>query len=159
MINVAIRPERIAGFLIGQLAVFTAHAALPIRMLDNLPYVPVQIEYQTFLMMLDLGADDRLKLPHKVATVIRISPLADASHQWDAMGHAIEERRFRIPSLRIGNVTFRKVESCEERFAPDYGPPDKTRGHIGLGLLRDYKIVLDYRINQMWLLAKNAPAA
>jgi len=151
------RSTQIASFLLGQFLAIAAQAAIPLRMVDNLPYIPVQIEHKTFYLMLDLGADDRIKLTSKAVAIIRVNPIAETAHHTDAMGHGIDERQFRIPSLRIGAVTFRNVESGEERFAPDYGPPDKTRGHVGLGLLRDYKIVLDYRNDQMWLFVKDAP--
>jgi hypothetical protein len=141
------------------LAVLAAQAAIPIRLVDNLPFIPVQIEHKTFLMMLDLGAEDLIKLAPKAVAQVRVTPIAGTYHARDAMGHDIVQRQFRIPSLRVGTVTFRNVESGEERFAPDYGPPNKMRGHIGLGLLRDYRIVLDYRSNQMWLLAKDAPTS
>jgi hypothetical protein len=134
-----------------------APVSIPIELIDNLPYIPVQIGGKTVSMMLDLGADDGIQLAPGAAAQVDVVPMEGAHHFVDAKGNALNVSQFRIPTLRIGNATFKDVQSGEERFAPGYGPPDRSRGHVGSGLLRDYAVVLDYRARLMWLIPAAAP--
>ena len=149
------------GTTFGLTAVFTlsvAQAAIPLKIVDKLPYIPVQIDGKTFLMLLDLGADDTVAMAPKTLSAVHLESVAGANRHTNTKGEVIVETRLRIPELRIGMVTFTQVEASEQRFAPDYHPPDVSRGHIGLGLLKDYKIALDYRHGKMWLIDSRSPA-
>jgi hypothetical protein len=135
-----------------------AQSAIPLKIVDKLPYIPVQIEGKIFLMMLDLGADDNVSLAPQTIRTIHLEQTEGSYRHFDAKGNVIEARRLRIPELRIGGMIFKNVDADEQQFALDYHPPDVSRGHVGLGLLRDYKIALDYGRRQMWLIANDSGA-
>jgi hypothetical protein len=125
---------------------------IPIELRQRLPNVDVLISGQRFKLFLDLGGFHAIGLTS--------AELGRADVQWIDSPHTLmnsadnmfESRRFIAPDVAIGGVSFGDLEGGEFLFDDTLAPPDRN-GYIGMGLLGQFLVVLDYPARRVRLYA------
>lgn len=106
---------------------------------------PVQAEFE-----IDTGCDSGICLGHDFITANRL--LAESETRAGAkvgVGGGAQTRSGHLPQLQIGKL---KVEKPQTDFFLEGSPADKPlAGHIGIGVLKDFKLIFDYSRRQMIL--------
>jgi hypothetical protein len=116
---------------------------LPIELRHRLPTVEVLVSGQPFKLFLDLGGFHAISLTTAELARARVR-FHDSSHEFmNSAGTMFESRRFIAPNVVIGGVSFGDLEGGEFLFDGAVAPPDNN-GYIGMGLLGQYLVVLDY---------------
>lgn len=118
-------------------------ADIPIELRQRLPNVDVLISDQRFKLFLDLGGFHAISLT--TAELARADvQLLDGPHEFmNSAGKMFESRRFTAPRVAMGGVSFGELEGGEFVFDQALAPPDGN-GYIGIGLLGQFLVVLDY---------------
>lgn len=114
--------------------------------------VPVQLE-------IDTGCDSCLCLGRDFADAHGLLPTnAPWSGARSGIGGGTRTRAGRVPQLRFGKLSLASVRA---NFFLDGSPVEAPlAGHVGLELLRDYRVVFDYSRSRMILeTLREAPAA
>jgi hypothetical protein len=125
----------------------------------NLPLVTVKIGTQQLPLMFDLGGNGQLALSPAALQGLQVEPLA-SDEQWvDASGRRIEAKRFRVAELQVGPLIFHNVIGYEDIDAPGYRKSPAGVGHFGAPLLKGFKVLLDYKRQEMFLIPVNSSYA
>jgi hypothetical protein len=116
---------------------------IPIELRQRLPNIDVMISGQRFKLFLDLGGFHAMSLT--TAELGRVDvQWHDSPHEFmNSAGKMFESRRFTVASVAIGGVSFGELEGGEFVFDEALAPPDRN-GYIGMGLLGQFLVVLDY---------------
>jgi hypothetical protein len=122
---------------------------VPFRFKGDIPVVraaigvegkdPVEAEFE-----IDTGCDSGLCLG---ASFVNKNQLLDAAKQRDSeksgIGGTVETKSGHVASLRLGNLEIREPQTD---FFQKGSPVDEPlAGHIGMGTLRGFRIIFDYR--------------
>ncbi len=124
---------------------------VPLTFRDRQPFIPVRTAGHSFLLQLDLGADDDLGLTAAALRAVRLESVAGTSRHQDIKGHLIQERRFQVPELQIGGLILHDVQGTEQMDDPSFHRPLGWEGHIGQNLLKAYAVAVDYRAKRLTL--------
>jgi hypothetical protein len=116
---------------------------IPIELRQRLPNVDVLISGQRFKLFLDLGGFHAISLTTAELGRVEVRFL-DSPHEFmNSAGRMFESRRFTAASVAIGGLSFGELEGGEFVFDDALAPPDRN-GYIGMGLLGQFLVVLDY---------------
>jgi len=107
---------------------------------------PLQARYE-----IDSGCDGTLCLGHSFVKANRLDELPARNHAGSrtGVGGSVETQEGRLPLFQLGN---RQLANLAANFFRDGSPVDADlAGHIGLGVLRQFKVIFDYSRRQMIL--------
>ena len=136
--------------LVGSSAMSQPAVVVPFEIVRNFPVVQVQIGDQLVPLLFDLGADD-VALSTDVARSLQVQLLAETYTLLDVYGKKIEGHKFVIPRMEIGSLEFHDVKGTEFAKAP------VGSGHIGVELVKAFRLVLNYKEKTMTLIAPDEP--
>src|SRR5579862_907719 len=80
---------------------------------SELPLVKVEIEGNTYSLLVDLGFNAQLTLQKSILEKIRKKPYGTVQFI-DVLGNDYESQKYLIPEIKIGNITFAEVIVEEE---------------------------------------------
>jgi hypothetical protein len=120
---------------------------------SNFPLVTITIGNKQLPVMFDMGGNGQLALSAQALQGLQVEALPPADQWVDASGKKIEAKRFRVPKLQIGTAVFQDVIGYEDVEAPGYRKSPAGVGHFGAPMLRGYKVVLDYKRQEMDLVS------
>jgi hypothetical protein len=116
---------------------------LPIELRHRLPTVDVLVSGQPLKLFLDLGGFHAISLTTAELGRSNVRFLESPHEFMNSAGTMFESRRFVAPNVVIGGVSFGDLEGGEFLFDDAVAPPDGN-GYIGMGLLGQFLVVLDY---------------
>lgn len=116
---------------------------LPIELRYRLPTVDVLVSGQPFKLFLDLGGFHAISLTTAELSRSNVRFLESPHEFMNSAGTIFESRRFVAPNVVIGGVSFGDLEGGEFLFNDAVAPPERN-GYIGIGLLGQFLVVLDY---------------
>ncbi len=133
----------------------------------NLPVINIQIEEDSYSLVLDLGAGNHMSLDDEILQKIQKRPYGVVRFK-DLKGNNYKSENYLIPQIKIGNVRFAEVLAQSEndafnhntilrrgqhlssqmgsigRALPSGQPPHQKMGSIGRPLLKRYNLLLDF---------------
>lgn len=120
-------------------------AELELDIRDRLSYVTVPVAGVPLRLMVDLGGFAAIALTTDELARVTVTPRDGKIVSLNAAGEKVAARRFSVPSLAMGALPMNDVDGIELVYSgtPGTTPPERN-GYIGLGLLRDYLVVVDY---------------
>lgn len=127
---------------------------VPLRVLDNEALIDIEIQGRTVAVTFDTGGFQAIALPPEFLKILQLDHSNEVSTYYDAKGNKLSAGTFIIPNLKIGELEFHDVRGTEAIYDPAYLPP--TVGHIGLPLLREYVVRLDYENRVLQLIKPNS---
>lgn len=116
---------------------------IPIELRQRLPNVEVLISGQRFKLFLDLGGFHAISLTTAELDRARVQWVDNPDTFFNSAGKMFESRRFTVPNVVIGGASFGELEGGELLFDDALVSPDRN-GYIGMGLLGQFLVVLDY---------------
>ena len=116
---------------------------IPIELRHRLPNIDVLISGRRFKLFLDLGGFHAISLTPAELDRADVQVLDGPHTLMNSAGKMFEARRFIVPNVVIGGVSFSDQEGGEFLFDEALAPPDRN-GYIGMGLLGQFLVVLDY---------------
>jgi hypothetical protein len=123
---------------------------VPFEFVGNTPVIQVEIGNQRMPLLFDLGADD-IALSSDAMRSVQVQILAETYSLLDVYGSKIEGHKFLLPRMSIGSLEFRDVKGTEYVKAPI------GSGHFGLELVKTFRLVLDYKAQQMTFIPLDEP--
>jgi len=143
----------IAGLLVAGATAYGAPTqspvTVPIELVNNFPVLKISVGDQAVAVMFDLGGSDEIVLTSEALRSLNVERLTETYTWVDAMGNRLESQKLRIPEIRIGSLTFRDVTGHEDAEAATYRKTPGGAGYIGPGLVRSFKLVVDYGMRSM----------
>lgn len=130
----------------GQIISFRFHEEIPVvKASIVLPNQSLEHEYE-----IDTGCDSGLCLGAKfVRDNNLLENLQTRTGEKFGIGGSVETQMGAIPVLRLGNLNIEKPQT--DFFQTGSPVDDPMAGHIGMGLLHRYKVILDYSRKQLIL--------
>jgi hypothetical protein len=120
--------------------------AVPISLRGNSPIVMVGIDGHDVPLIFDSGSSATVSLSQAVLDLVHATPTGETSRGMDAKGNVITYPKYRIPRIQIGEAVFLDVVAERDVHDPSYQATDLgQQGFLGTGLLKPYRVVLDYR--------------
>jgi hypothetical protein len=116
---------------------------IPIELRQRLPNVEVRISGQRFKLFLDLGGFHAVSLTRVELGRADVHWVESPHTFMNSAGKMFESRQFIAPNVVIGGASFGDLEGGEFLFDDALAPPDRN-GYIGMGLLGQFLVVLDY---------------
>jgi hypothetical protein len=116
---------------------------IPIELRQRLPNVEVLISGQRFKLFLDLGGFHAISLTTTELDRAHVQLVDNPDTFFNSAGRMFESRRFTAPDVVIGGASFGELDGGELLFDDALAPPDRN-GYIGMGLLGQFLVVLDY---------------
>lgn len=107
---------------------------------------PLRARYE-----IDSGCDGALCLGHEFVKTNRLDEAV--AHKRESsrrgVGGSVDTHETRLPQFQLGD---RKLDNVEANFFREGSPvDDDLAGHIGMGVLREFKVILDYSRRRMIL--------
>ncbi len=120
---------------------------LPITYTSKIPVVTAQVGDTTGSFVLDMGNNSDLIVHPAFATATGLDKLAIDSSQSAKMGGvggSITMNRIAIPTFVVGTVTVTNQPAHTTSQSIAITAREEIAGNIGMGFLRNYRLVLDY---------------
>lgn len=129
---------------------------IPLRFERGMPYLTIQAQGKEIELDLDTGANMvTFGLTGKDLEGMNYKEVGGPVGTVMIYGSATY-RRFVLPEARLGSLVYRGV-LCDKALT--FAPRRARRGHMGITLLRDFGVLLDYRASKMTLYRRGlAPA-
>ena len=135
-----------------------APVVLPLRFERGLPLVKARVGEVDTELMIDLGGAFAVTLKPDVVSRARCRQTGDVRRFRNARGDLLTSREILISELRLSSLALRDVTGQEQVHAFGFAPPVDT-GTIGLGLLREFRLLIDYGRGELVLTDRRCPAA
>lgn len=120
---------------------------LPLKLAGHFPIVMAKVDGLDVPLIFGTGDSLAVVLQQSVIDHIKAAPAPpDATSMGlDVKGNLLHVQKFRVSRLQLGDVVFTDVIANLDVHAPNNQLPDVgQKGLLGTGLLKPYKVVLDY---------------
>ena len=135
-----------------------APVVLPLRFEHGLPLVAARVGEVDTELMVDLGGAFTVTLKPDVGAQARCRQTGDVRRFRNARGDLLTSREILVSELRLSSLALRDVTGYEQAHASGFAPPVDT-GTIGLGLLREFRLLIDYSRDELSLTDRRCPAS
>lgn len=132
---------------------------LPLKLTGHFPIVMAKVDGMDVPLILGTGDSPAVVLQQSVLDHIKAAPAPpDATSMGlDVKGNLLHFQKFRVSRVQLGDAVFTDVIAQLDVHAPNNQLPDVgQKGLLGTGLLKPYKVVLDYRHLTMTLVPGGA---
>jgi hypothetical protein len=132
---------------------------LPLKLAGHFPIVMAKVDGLDVPLIFGTGDSPAVVLQQSVLDHIKAAsaPPDATSMGLDVKGNLLHFRKFRVSHLQLGDAAFTDVIAQLDVHAPNNQLPDVgQKGLLGTGLLKPYKVVLDYRHLTMTLVPAGA---
>jgi len=135
----------------------TCSGTLPLTFKSGLPVGTIEIDAVPVELLIDTGGFDTVSLGTSVLDGVK--PLFSGKTRKFANGRGdkFKAREYRLAGVAVGPHVFGDVAGTEYLFAPDL-PPPVPAGYVGLGLLRQFHLTVDYAHAELGLVDRRCPA-
>lgn len=118
---------------------------LPIKMIDGLPTVSVQINGNgPYQVGIDTGAAGYLRVTPELAKMLKLDPIGEALASDPSGKNPSRVRLFQVASLKLGGIDFSKVPTIA-LSTTRIG----IQGVLGISFFRDLLLTLDYGASRL----------
>jgi len=125
---------------------------VPLKLSEHLAIVVAKIDGTDVPLLLDSGDQSPLALRQSVLDQVRAVPTSQSFTGQDVKG-TFEAPKYRVSDVQIGRASFRDILARAEIHSPANRPVELGQeGILGTGLLKSYKVVIDYPHQTMTLL-------
>jgi len=129
---------------------------VPIKLLGNSAFVSVNIDGNDVPLIFDSGSSGSIALTQAAIDRVKAQPIGETSRAMDAKGNVLQYPKFKIHRIQIGAAVFNDVIGELDVHDPSYQATQLgQQGFLGTGLLKKYKVVLDYRHRRMMLVTSD----
>ncbi len=128
----------------------TCSGSVPLRLTHGLPVANIDIQETPVDLLLDLGGFETVSLTAQALDQVRPAFTGKTRRFENARGDRLVAREYRLSRVALGPHVFTDVVGSEHAFAPDLAPPIEA-GYLGLGLLRQFHLTIDYGRGELGL--------
>ncbi len=116
---------------------------------NNLPFIEINVEDQKLKMLLDTGARNEVLVVEKdkITNLKNLAEFPVKFKSYDITGKMYLAKKYILPVLRIGDISFFKVRVSEDTnwgLSTGDKASIKKDGVVGLELFNDKAIIIDY---------------
>lgn len=130
-------------------------SVIPIKIEDNLSYIEVTVDTTKIMLHVDIGdSDNNIRLSPALINRLNVKYTGKYISFGNLVGDKLKAKEFIIQNLSIGDFQFSNIKGFEAIYAKDFAPPNKD-GTIGLALLRQFKVIIDYKGSSIILSRNN----
>src|ERR1700692_2047578 len=122
----------------------------------NQPVLIAKINDIETSLSFDLGDSTPLSLQQSALDTLGAVPTGESIQQQGIDG-VFTVPTYKVPRLQIGNAVFTDVTAKLDGPQGTYLPSALVRGTLGSGLLKSYRVVIDYGQRRMTLLSRETP--
>jgi len=135
-----------------------ARTVVPLRIEGNLPVVQAAVGGRSVSLLLDLGGFDTVALRAGVLDDLDVT-YSGATRRWSDAGGAIHRSRaYRLPVVELGALRLEDVPGHDLPASAEL-PVEGIDGYLGLGLLRAFRVIVDYPRGRLVLARGDAALA
>jgi predicted aspartyl protease len=120
-----------------------------------MPWVDAKIGGRPVRLLLDLGGFDAVALIPEELKELQVAWTGRSRTTFSAMGDAAQAREYVLPEVEIGGIVFTDVKGFEDLLHGKNRSVSRS-GYLGLGLLRRFRIVIDYPARRLVLIWPDA---
>jgi predicted aspartyl protease len=128
---------------------------VPIHLEGGMPWVDATIGGRPVRLLLDLGGFDAVALIPDELKKIEVTWTGESRITF-SLGESAKAREYVLPEVELGGVVFSDVTGHEDLLHDKNRKIDRP-GYLGLGLLRRFRVVIDYPARQLVLIWPDAP--
>ncbi len=116
---------------------------VPLVLEDGMAWVDAKVGGRTVRLLLDLGGFDSVALAPEAIKDLPVTWTGRTRTTFSAMGEKAQAREYLLSGFDLGGIVFPEVRGFEDLLQ---GPQRAVArsGYVGLGLLRRFRIVIDY---------------
>jgi len=129
---------------------------VPLTLEGGMPWVEAKIGGRPVRLLLDLGGFDAVALIPDELKEIQVTWTGKSRTTFSAMGEAATAREYVLPEVELGGILFPEVKGYEDLLHGKNRAVARA-GYLGLGILRRFRIVIDYPARQLVLIWPDAP--
>ena len=129
---------------------------VPLTLEGGMPWVDAKIGGRPVRLLLDLGGFDAVALIPDELKEIQVTWTGKSKTTFSAMGEAARAREYVLPEVELGGILFPDVKGYEDLLHGKNRSVSRV-GYLGLGLLRRFRVVIDYPARQLVLIWPDAP--
>lgn len=134
-----------------------AITSVPLTLRDNSALLKIRVSDSDVSVQLDTGNFITVTLSQDVLDRAGAQAIDDTLERVDAQGNMVVAPKYRIARLQLGDLIFNNVDVPLDVHAPTYQPYQiGQQGFFGTGLLKPYRVVLDYPKQIMILISREA---
>ncbi|MBI2930544.1 MAG: hypothetical protein HYY16_02740 [Planctomycetes bacterium] len=126
-----------------------AAVELPLAIDGNLPAVELEVGTRRVPVVLDLGGFDTVALRPDLVKEVGATYTGASKTQGRAFGGVVRSREYELPEVRLGSLVLKKVRGYEALNDRADLPQAFRNGYVGLGILRDTCLIIDYRASKV----------
>jgi predicted aspartyl protease len=124
---------------------------IPIHLEGGMPWVDAEIDGRTVRLLLDLGGFDSVALIPRELEEIQVTWTGRSRTTFSAMGESARAREYMLKDFRLGGIVFPEVRGYEDLLHGKQRAVARS-GYLGLGILRRFRVVIDYPARQLVLI-------
>jgi hypothetical protein len=133
----------------------TGVVRLPIALEQGMAWVNASVQGRPLRLLVDLGGFDTVALVPEELKELPVSWTGRERATFSAMGESATAREYELKDFELGGVRFTELRGFEDLLHKK--PRAKGRsGYVGLGLLRRFRLVIDYPARQLVLIWPDA---
>jgi hypothetical protein len=126
---------------------------LPLRFEGSVPVIVATIDGHRASLIVDVGQVAALTLYPSAADALKPAATGRTLSYTDVQGSVVATPIFEVQHLEFGGIRFQKVDGYVVPGEPTDGSTGQSaQGVIGLGALRDFRVILDYQGKRMTLI-------
>ncbi len=126
------------------------YTKIPMVIKNNSPLIEIQLDTNKIFVLVDLGGHSELNLDTSIVKKCGYSFSIDSISSKNYKGMTIKKYNFTIPELTVGEFHFLNFKAqCSKQ--------NNKIGYIGLSLLKNFDILLDYKNSNLYLIYNSIP--
>jgi predicted aspartyl protease len=116
---------------------------IPIVLDQNMAWVDARVGGRPMRLLLDTGGFDAVSLVPGAMNDLPVTWTGRTRTIFSAMGESERAREYVLPEFELGGIVFPEVKGFEDLLQGKQHAAARS-GYLGLGLLRRFRIIIDY---------------
>lgn len=129
---------------------------VPLVLEDGLPWVRASIQGQPVQLLLDLGGFDAVALTSESLSELEVNWTGRSKFTFSAMGESARAKEYVVRDFVLAGIRFPEVRGYEDLLHGKHRSQPRS-GYLGLGVLRRFRIIIDYEAGRLVLIWPDAP--
>jgi len=130
---------------------------IPLTLEKGMAWVNASAQGKPLRLLVDLGGFDAVALTPEELKGLEPAWTGREKVTFSAMGQAAKAREFELADFEVGGIKFPKVRGYED-LLHGKNRADSRSGYLGLGILRKFRVIIDYSARLLVLIWPDAPA-
>ena len=129
---------------------------VPLVLEGGMAWVDARIGGKPVRLLLDTGGFDAVALTPEVLAGLDVTWTGRSKSTYSAMGETARAREYALPEFELGGVVFRDAKGYEDLLLGTRQAVGRS-GYLGLGILRRFRLVIDFAARRLVLIWPDAP--